>query len=64
MVEFDIYNELDLPFLFDKQLSLKENLMMNEEVSFDEDVATDEETCRCAKLVLENHLVSAIELEV
>ena len=35
--------------------------MLKEEVDFDEDVETDEETCRCAKMVLEKHLVDAIE---
>jgi len=35
--------------------------MMREEISFDEDVMTDEETCRCAKLVLERGLCTAIE---
>ncbi len=63
-VEFDIFREGDLPFLFDKCLDLSKNVIMHDEVAFDEDVLTDEETCRCAKLVLDRDLISAIERKV
>lgn len=46
--------------MFDKCLDLSNNVIMDEKVSFDEDVLTDEETCKCAKLVLDRDLVSAI----
>jgi hypothetical protein len=50
--------------MFDKCLDLSKNVIMHEEVDFDEDVLTDEETCRCAKLVLDRDLVSAIQSKV
>ena len=47
--------------MFDKCLDLS---IIHDEDAFDEDVLTDEETCRCAKLVLDRDLISAIEGKV
>lgn len=63
-IEFDIYQEEDLPFLLDRNLNLSQHAIMHEDVTFDEDVLTDEETCRCAKLVLERELQAAISKKV
>lgn len=60
LAEFDMYDEANLPFLFEKHLNLYEKTKRFEEVTFDEDIATDEETCRCAKRVLDKHLEEAI----